>query len=126
MDGVNFSQLMPMLAALKDDPEAVKALSSLMGALSGQKSEPKAPRVEANGDGLAAILSLLQGKNEQQTSKEAPPLCKVFGTQDEMKNRIALLCAVKPYLSEARQQKLETVIKLLRLAELGTLGKLLG
>ena len=126
MDGVNFSQLMPMLAALKDDPEAIKALSSLMGALSGQKSEPKAPRVEANGDGLAAILSLLQGKNEQQTPKEAPPPGKAFGSQEEMKNRIALLCAVKPYLSEARQQKLETVIKLLRLAELGTLGKLLG
>ena len=126
MDGVNFSQLMPMLAALKDDPEAIKVLSSLMGALSGQKSEPKPPKAEANGDGLAAILSLLQGKNEPSPPKEASPTGKAFGSQEEMKNRIALLCAVKPYLSEARQQKLETVIKLLRLAELGTLGKLLG
>jgi hypothetical protein len=43
-----------------------------------------------------------------------------------MKNRIALLSAVAPFLNEERRGRLETVIKLLRVAELGTLSTLLG
>ena len=49
----------------------------------------------------------------------------MLGTQEEIKNRIVLLNALRPYLSEARREKLETVIKLMRLAEIGALSSLL-
>ena len=65
-------------------------------------------------------------KNEQ---KEPPPEKheqNPFGSKEDIKNRIALLNAVKPFLSEKRQEKLELIIKLLKLSELGELTKLLG
>lgn len=152
MDRVNFSELLPLLARLMEDPEAMKAISGLMGAMNGQKSEAQTGG-RAQADPLASLLTALgtqsaQGRSEvckngtpegndvtrnllnalggeQTRGNGGGGIGKIFGTQEEMKNRILLLNAVRPYLSEARREKLETVIKLLKLAELGTLGTLL-
>ena len=151
MDGLNFAELLPLIARLSEDPEAMKAISGLMGAMNVQKSEPP-PKKETQSDPLSAILSMMggkggggadAGKNAQSDASDVTRnllnalggdksrergdsgIGKLFGTQEEMKNRILLLNAVRPYLSEGRREKLETVIKLLKLAELGTLGSLL-
>ena len=81
-------------------------------------------------------MSMLGGAPSKKEDDHAPPdfkqgnaqtfsIGKIFGSQEEIKNRIILLNAVRPYLSEARREKLEAVIKLMRLAEIGTLGSLL-
>ena len=138
MDNLNFAQLMPLITKLSEDPAAMKAISGLMGAMNGQKNESPPPKNDAVNDPLASLFSIMNGASsdgngvtrnqpngKNETEKGAQTFGKLFGSQEEIKNRIMLLNAVRPYLSESRREKLETVIKMLRLAELGTLGSLL-
>jgi hypothetical protein len=123
MDNLDFGKLIPIISRLSEDPEAMKAISGLMGAMNGQKSESPPPKSESQGDPLSSILSMMNGaKTEPKRETDSGG---IFGSREEIKNRIMLLSAVKPYLSEGRREKLETVIKMLRLAEIGTLGSLL-
>lgn len=123
MDNLDFGKLIPLITRLSEDPEAMKAISGLMGAMNGQKSESPPPKSEPQGDPLSSILSMMNGaKTEPKRESDGGG---IFGSREEIKNRIMLLSAVKPYLSEGRREKLETVIKMLRLAEIGTLGSLL-
>ena len=134
MDGINFSDLGSILNTLKENPQMVQMLMSMLS----KNSSPPPPEVQSkpqssgfDANTLAAFMSML-GKNDsappqstQKNSNQGNPL-SVFGSQEEIKNRIALLNAVRPYLSETRKERLEVVIKLLRLAELGSLASLLG
>lgn len=123
MDNLDFGKLIPLISRLSEDPEAMKAISGLMGAMNGQKSDSPPPKNEPQGDPLSSILSMMNGtKTEPKREADGGG---IFGSREEIKNRIMLLSAVKPYLSEGRREKLETVIKMLRLAEIGTLGSLL-
>ncbi len=131
MDGMNFSDLSAIITALRDNPQMLQMLSSL---ISSQQPKPKPePQSSINPDALSSLMSMLGGsKNADDRTRNAPnaspplKLSSVFGSQEEIKNRIILLNAVRPYLSETRKERLEAVIKLLRLAELGGLSSLLG
>ncbi len=128
MDGMNFSELGAVVNALKSKPELAQMLSGMI-ASSPPKTETK--KEEPSSDALASLLGLLGGVSNERTRKpqnvqSGSELSSVFGSREEIKNRIVLLQAVRPYLSETRKERLETVIKLLRLAEIGTLSSLLG
>ena len=67
-----------------------------------------------------------------KTTSEAPrdnsekPLSKLLGGRTESENRLRLLNALRPYLSEDRREKLDLILKLLQLTELGHLSGLLN
>ncbi len=90
------------------------------------KEPPKPP--PAQGFDASSLLGFLGslGGAENNRPKEQGQVSKIFGSKEEMQHRIALLNAVKPYLSEERRDKLDGVIKLLKLTELGELGGLLS
>ena len=123
MDGVNVAELMPLIAKLSESPAIMSAISGLAG--NNQKPPPKS-------DALSSILDMLGSEKHSEEKKESEKrssglnISSIFGSQEEIKNRIILLNAVRPYLSEERRQRLEAVIRLLKLAELGALGSALG
>ena len=123
MDGVNVAELMPLIAKLSESPGIMSAISGLAG--NNQKPPPKS-------DALSSILDMLGSEKHSEEKKESEKrssglnISSIFGSQEEIKNRIILLNAVRPYLSEERRQRLEAVIRLLKLAELGALGSALG
>ena len=120
MDGANFSDLGQLMYALKENPQLMQMLMGMMSAGSQPKNEPKPQAPD--------IMSLLSGM-QKNTPPSHPSNEKsdggVFGSGEDNKRRIALLNAVRPYLSESRQTRVDTVIKLLKIAELGTLSSLL-
>ena len=125
MDGVNVAELMPLIAKLSENPAIMNAISGL--ASNSQKAPAPPPA-----DALSSILGLLGSEKHSEEKKEPEKhgsglnISSIFGSQEEIKNRIILLNAVRPYLSEERRQRLEAVIRLLKLAELGALGSALG
>lgn len=130
MDGVNFSELGAVMNVLKDNPQLVQMLS---GMLASQPPKTETKKEARESDAIASLLGLLNGSGgaNERTQKspneaDSSKLSSVFGSREEIKNRIILLQAVRPYLSETRKERLEAVIKLLRLAELGNLSSLLG
>lgn len=151
MDGIQLSDLSGIISRLSENPAAIQAIGSLFGNLNQQP--PKEPPRTEGGD-LSGILgnlgSLLNGggsRNVNETGgehtqkawneefKPDPPkrehglserITSIFGTREEIKNRILLLNALRPYLSESRRERLEMVIKFLKLTELGELGALLN
>ncbi len=117
-------------------------MSALLGALGsvqgggdagrGQSGRGQSGRVtdlpgevsQSRGDGGAVMSELLKALN----SPGAKPtgINQAFGSREETENRILLLNAVRPYLSEQRRQRLDTVIRLLRIAEAGKLDAFLS
>lgn len=133
MDGINFSDLSAIMTALRDNPQMMQMLSSLLSSQQPKPQPKPEPQSSISPDALASLMSMLGGsKNTDDRTRSpsnsvsTPKLSSVFGSQEEIKNRIILLNAVRPYLSETRKERLEAVIKLLRLAELGGLSSLLG
>ena len=150
MDGIQLSDLSGIISRLSENPAAVQALGGLLGNLNQQP--PKEPPRAESGDlsGLLGNLgSILNGgaRNfgdgagdrgrrdwSEQGGYEQPKrdqglserITGIFGTREEIKNRILLLNALRPYLSEQRRERLEMVIKFLKLTELGELGALLN
>ena len=67
----------------------------------------------------------------KKSTAEAPrdngenALSKLLGGRSESENRLRLLNALRPYLSEDRREKLDLILKLLQLTELGQLSGLL-
>ncbi len=96
-------------------------LAAVMKNMQAKKEEEKPPPTPD----ISALLGLL-GKGISEKPKEDTAVTRIFGSKDDMKNRIALLNAVKPYLNDERRDKLDSVVKLMRLTELGELGALLS
>lgn len=88
-------------------PELIGTLLSAFGGL---------PPSTGKGDGCRPTVNGANGD----------PLSKLLGGKAESENRIRLLNALRPYLSEERRSKLDMILKLLRLAELGKLSGLLN
>lgn len=120
MDNTQLGDLGAVIGALSRNPEALSALGSIMGSLNKKPSSPEKGSFDASG-----LLSLLGGGRTEEKPTELISK-NPFGSKEDIKNRIALLNAVKPFLSNERQEKLELVIKLLKLSELGELTSLLG
>ena len=122
MDNPNFAGIGQLLSMLRDNPQMLSMLMSLMGG--AQKPEPK-PEPPPAPDPFAALLNMANSHSNAPATPKKSEKGGIFGTKEEMQSRICLLNAVRPYLSEARRERLELIIKLLRLAELGGLSELL-
>ncbi len=120
-----------LISALSEDPKTLSAIAGLMDSLKTPKKQTER-QVDDNAfpeaDKLKGLLGMLtQGGNAlPPKSRQTSPLARLFGSKEEVRCRIALLSALKPYLSESRCEKLDTVIKLLKLSELGELSQLTG
>ncbi len=121
-----------LISALGDDPKTLSAIAGLMGSL--KNSKDKAERPPESDDlpdidklkGLLGMLSQASGNGAPKRDGGQSSLSRLFGSKEEVRCRIALLSALKPYLSESRCEKLDTVIKLLKLSEIGELSQLTG
>ncbi len=98
-------------------------LGNLAGGQGGQGNQnaQSTPVSQQYGSGQNNISGAVSGGDGQHKKPAG-----IFGSKEDIKNRIALLGAVKPYLSQSRRDMLENIIKLLRLTELGELGSILG
>lgn len=116
-----------LVSALSEDPKTISTLAGLMETLKTPQKSAKNDTLP-DADKLRGFLGMLtQGSTpEPPKSYQASPLAKLFGSKEETRCRIALLGALKPYLSESRCEKLDMVIKLLKLSELGELSRLTG
>lgn len=121
----NVSDIGSLLSALTENPAALNAIGSLLGAVNQQRKEPEPPKRPSDDlNGLQALLGALSSGNNQ--GSESHDSVTVFGSKDDLKNRIALLNALRPFLSENRRSKLELILKLMKLSELGQLSSLLS
>ena len=120
MDNTQLGDLGAVISALSRNPEALSALGSIMGSLNKKPPSPEKGSFDSSG-----ILSLLSGGRTEERAAESVSK-NPFGSKEDIKNRIALLNAVKPFLSNERREKLELIVKLLKLSELGELTALLG
>lgn len=100
------------LAGILNDPESMEQVrrmaENLFSGSNSQKSNSTPDQSDGmpQADDLQAIMSILSKLNNSN--------------QDE---RTHLIMAIKPYLSEQRQKKADTAIKLLKLLELWPLIK---
>ena len=123
MENSQLENLSAIIGALSQNPAALSMLGSIM-----QNINKNPPAPEQNTPDMGALFGLLgskkeaaEGSNERHEAHGSP-----FGSKEDNKKRIALLNAVKPFLGDERREKLDMIIKLLRLSELGELASLLG
>ena len=119
MDNTQLGDLSSLIGTLSQNPAALSALGSIIENMS---KKPAPTPSEGGTLDIGGLIGLLSAPADTKKNEENTP----FGSKEDVKKRIALLNAVKPFLSEQRREKLELVIKLLRLSELGELTKLLG
>ena len=104
-------------------------------------SQPKPPQNTADnniGSGgfspelLSSLLASLSGnpkQDEHHCDNDAPSrksLNKLLGSNTDAENRTRLLNALRPYLSEERRAKIDLILRLLKVAELGKLSGILN
>ncbi len=110
-----------MLSSLLSDPELSKRLSGVLsGMLAGspapQKTEGSSEAASPSADTadvmakLPGIIGALRSALPSESKKSSPPR--------EEDKRIALLCALRPYLSPGRQEAVDYIIKLSRVGDI--------
>ena len=97
-------------------------LESLLGML-GDNPEEKIK---------SALSSLGVGEKEERSEKPTMPsgldpemllkLGSIFSSSGTDDKRTALLCAIKPFMSEERQPKVDSALKLLKLAKMAEMA----
>lgn len=88
------------------DPDALKMISSLTGSGDAFASQPTSDTSDTSGDDLA--LKIQNALNSRNISND---------------RRINLLYALKPYMRETRASNIDKAVKIIRLAQLGSLFK---
>ncbi len=124
--------LSDMLGAVLSNPELLRRVGEVMGSVTPPRTEPPPDRTSPPQAGLEGVLQdpeflkklpqmmemlrpmMAQGGQKAPDKAEALP--------DPIKQRNALLCALKPFLSPSRAAAVDTII---RLSYLGNLQGLL-
>ena len=101
----DLSQMPQMLGRLMSDPQIMGLVGSMMN---GAKS--------AAGNASDNTADDKQSRVREQSDSKPGHLTD-NGRRGHDRDRIALLCALKPYLSEGRCRKIEGMIKILELVE---------
>ena len=107
------------LSEILNDPESMNRVREMAESILSEKQEPEPPKNDLSALADIGEISQIMGLVSRLQSQNDDP-------------RAALLSALKPHLSEAKREKVDTAIKILRLLDLlplikesGILGKLL-
>ena len=114
------------LNSILSNPDAMSQIMQLAQSLSGGQEQPSAPpsppppptpapRQSAPAQDM--LSSLAGGLNPKLLTRLLPIIQELGGQQDS--NARALLYALRPYLREDRQEKVERALQLARLFHLG-------
>ena len=104
------AELDEMISSILKDPQSMQMVSSLLSGLGGDKPQPKESENAAE-DAPALPFDI---------SKLAPILMKMNGPPDE---RCKLLLALRPFVSAARQERIDQSVKILKMMSLaGEMG----
>ena len=102
------------------NPNAMSQIMQLAQSLSGGQERPTAPPPpQAKQSSPPDLLSSLTGGIDPKLMARLLPLIQELGSQQDSNAR-ALLYALRPYLKEERQEKVERALQLARLVHLGT------
>ena len=106
------------------NPNAMSQIMQLAQSLSGGQARPtappppQAPPPQAKQSSPPDLLSSLTGGIDPKLMARLLPLIQELGSQQDSNAR-ALLYALRPYLKEERQEKVERALQLARLFHLG-------
>lgn len=104
------SNLSDMLKGVLSDPDAMQKLMGAAETLMGNSASPSSPPKEA----------------PEEVPKEAP--AAIVTAKHEKKagsdERIALICALRPYLSPERRKSADQLIQMLKMMKMADLTKL--
>ena len=75
---------------------------------------------------LASAGGIARAGGKSSGGIPAGGLSALLGDKQSSADRERLLIALRPYLSDSRSSMLDTVLRLMRLARLGDIGKLIG
>lgn len=114
------------LNQILSDPGAMAQIMQLAQSLGGDTSSPPSPpsspppasSKQPPGDNGASLLSSLAGGIDPAMLTKLLPLVRELGGKQDSNAR-ALLYALRPYLKEERQEKVERALQLARLFHLG-------
>lgn len=110
------------LNQILSDPGAMAQIMQLAQSLGGDASAPPSPppvsSKQPSGDNGASLLSALAGGIDPAMLTKLLPLVRELGGKQDSNAR-ALLYALRPYLKEERQEKVERALQLARLFHLG-------
>ncbi|MGI5987637.1 hypothetical protein [uncultured Oscillibacter sp.] len=110
------------LNQILSDPGAMAQIMQLAQSLGGDASAPPSPppasSKQSSGDNGASLLSSLAGGIDPAMLTKLLPLVRELGGKQDSNAR-ALLYALRPYLKEERQEKVERALQLARLFHLG-------
>ena len=124
-----------MISGIMSDPEAMnnvlKIARNLMGnggitetGSSAQQNpddtQEKVSKIFEN------VISHNDGNENKTEAASAFPAASLFADKEAAANREKLLIALKPYLNSERSNMVDTILKLLQLAKIADIGKLLG
>lgn len=122
------SSLSDAISKIMENPEIISTVASALGSMSAQK--PTATGAESEGvdsssrseqtspspdlssivTGLAPLMSGMSAKRSPSHEKN--------DKGSEAVRREALLCALKPYVSESRREAIDYIIRISRISEL--------
>ena len=113
----NQNEIAERLSAILSDPEGLQQIKNMAAGLFGgnmtpSESEPK-PATEESPFGDIDIASLAR-------------IAGMFKSKSEDNEKTRLLLALKPHLSSARQKKVDTAVKILKLLDLAPMLNELG
>jgi len=117
------SDLSSMLSKVLSDPEAMKRIGALAENFRSGTPSDAAPASEAEQNGEHNSGEERQGGGER-VSSSVPALPHGLNKKDN-DQRMALLSALKPYLGGERREKVDMMLRMLRLLSLADLGALL-
>lgn len=100
--------LSEMLKGVLSDPDAMSKIMGAAQGLMGSSATPEARPKESNGTA--------------STEDTVPTVTHVGKTGNE--ERIALISALKPYLSSKRRENADSLIKMLKMMKLADMSKL--
>ena len=119
------------LNSILSNPDAMSQIMQLAQSLSGPgpgtesppppqpSSAPPPPPSPGGGGDLFSSLSSLAGGMDPKLLTRLLPLVQELGGQRENSNARQLLYALRPYLKEEKQDKVERALQLARLFHLG-------
>ena len=116
------------LNSILSNPDAMSQIMQLAQSLSGPGPEPSSPPPQpaqqaaapppmGGGDLFSSLSSLAGGMDPKLLTRLLPLIQELGGQRDS--NARALLYALRPYLKEEKQSKVERALQLARLFHLG-------